>query len=103
MNTTKEINSIMYFEILSSLSDFCFIIVFPSTTIKLETAFINVSIVLRVKDNAKTITNILKTLFSDEMNNLKNDKSGFVVLSIETDTKPENPIKKIIGNMITAE
>ena len=61
---------------------------FPSIIIRLEIAFINVSIVLNVKARAKIkIETIIKTLSLDNII-LKKAKSGFILGSSEIDIRP---------------
>ena len=79
------------------------IILFPSTIIKLDIAFINVSMLLTVKEIAKIIiiTDIVATWSFN--NNWKKARSGMTLLFDDTATKPLNPIKKTIGIMIKKE
>ena len=87
--TITAISRIKYLEVFNNLSDRSLITVLPSITTKLEIALIKVSIVLKVKLRAKIITKMLSNGLFGLINNLKNDKSGLVVLSMETETKPE--------------
>ena len=56
---------------------------FPSIIIRLEIAFINVSMVLNVKARAKTKTDIIIKILSFNSINLKKAKSGIISELIE--------------------
>ena len=79
------------------------LIFFPSTTIMLEIAFNNVSIVLIVNETAKIIIIIDKNSFLSFKRIEKKARSGFTLVSIETATIPVTPIKKTIGIIIRNE
>ena len=88
----KIINNLDTFLVLK----FFLIVFFPSTMIKLDTAFNIVSMLLTVKDMAKkTIITIIKIfcLFSISE---KKARSGFISGFKDTDINPLKPIKKII-------
>ena len=64
----------------------------PSTTIKLDIAFINVSTVDIVRAKPSIIINKDKKGVLSFNNNEKKPRSGLIVGSIEKATNPENPI-----------
>ena len=69
-----------------------FIILFPSTIIKLDIAFIRVSTVEIVNAKPNIITNKDNNSVCSLSNNVKNPRSGLVVGSIEKETIPVKPI-----------
>ena len=76
------------------------LISFPSIIIRLEIAFINVSIVLNVKAKAKTkIETIIKTLSFNNIN-LKKAKSGLVLGSIEKDIRNLKKNKSELSSLV---
>ena len=102
INVIKDIkiNSFLDNFKLSSLKS---IICLASTTIKLEIAFIKVSILLTVSDIAKkTITKEI-IIPRSLINNEKKAKSGTTLLLFETATSPVNPIIKTMGIIIKKE
>ena len=75
----------------------------PFTINKLEIAFINVSIVLNVYDNAKINTDTtIRDFFSSKIK-LKKARSGVTFEFNEKDIKPEYPIQKTIIKIIIDE
>ena len=70
---------------------------FPSTTIKLDIAFINVSMLLIVSEIPNIIIIIDKTGTWSVSNRLKNARSGITSSYCDTAIKPQNPIIKTIG------
>ena len=78
----------------------CIFIFFPSTKIKLEIAFTNVSTVLTVNDIAKIIIIISNNSVLFFNNIEKKAKSGFTLLSTEIAIIPVIPVKKTMGMII---
>ena len=64
----------------------------PSTTIKLDMAFINVSTVEIVRASPNIITNNENNSVCSLSSKVKNPKSGLIVGSIEKATIPVKPI-----------
>ena len=87
-NNKEKKRTITFDFVLISLPFKILFINFPSVIIKLEIAFINVSIVLNVKARAKIkIETIIKKLSLDKIM-LKKAKSGFILGSSEKDIRP---------------
>ena len=75
---------------------FFLMVFFPSTMIKLDTAFNIVSMLLTVKDIAKkTIVTTIK-IFCLSNNSEKKARSGFPSGFKDADINPQKPIKKTI-------
>ena len=84
--------------------EFIFLLIFfPSTIIKLEIPFINVSSVLTVSDIAKIITATAIISEFSFNNKEKKARSGLILLSREIANIPVIPIIKTVGIIIINE
>ncbi len=88
----KTINNLDAFLVLK----FFLKVFFPSTMIKLDTAFNMVSMLLTVKDMAKKTTITIIKIFCLFSIREKKARSGFKSGFKDTDINPQKPIKKII-------
>ena len=91
-------------EIDIKFGEFIFLLIFfPSTIIKLEIPFINVSSVLTVSDIAKIITATAIISEFSFNNKEKKARSGLILLSREIANIPVIPIIKTVGIIIINE
>ena len=80
-----------------------FIILFPSTMIRLEIAFTSVSMLLTVSEIAKIIIITDKKIAWSFNSKVKNARSGTTFEFWELATRPEKPIMNTIGTIIIKE